>query len=117
MPVAAGGTLGDAGYCSYWSFNVNWERGLQAMSADHHKREGTGSDKRERRANGQPIRGITRLVNPPEDDQEAVSGEVDPVERDYLGRILHVADRALRQGKDGQVKDEVFRRTRRGRVH
>ena len=84
------------------------------MSADHHKRERSGS--------GQPIRGITRLVNPPEDDQEAIAGEEDPVERDYLGRILHVADRALRQGKDGQgkdghTKDEVLHRPRRGRVH
>ncbi len=79
------------------------------MSADNHQRGGSRS--------GQPIRGIVRLVNPPEDDHEAISGEEDPVERDYLGRILHVADHALRQEKDGQVKDEVFRRTRRGRVH
>jgi len=79
------------------------------MSADHHKRERSGS--------GQPIRGITRLVNPPEDDEEAISGEEDPVERDYLGRILRVADRALRQGKDRHAKDEVLHRTRRGRVH
>jgi hypothetical protein len=79
------------------------------MSFDNHQRGGGGS--------GQPIRGITRLVNPPDDDQEAISGEEDPVERDYLGRILHVADRALRQGKDGHTKDEVLHRTRRGRVH
>jgi hypothetical protein len=84
------------------------------MSDDHHQRGGSGS--------GQPIRGITRLVNPPEDDHEVISGEEDPVERDYLGRILHVADHALRPGKDGQrkdgrVKDGVLHRTRRGRVH
>lgn len=69
-----------------------------------HQRGGNGS--------AQPIRGITRLVNPPEEDHEVISGEADPVERDYVGRILHVADRALRQMKDG-----VFRRTRRDRVH
>ena len=79
------------------------------MSADHHKRERSGG--------GQPIRGITRLVNPLEDDQEAISGEEDPVERDYLGRILEVADRALRLGKDGHTEDEVLHRPRRGRVH
>ena len=47
------------------------------MSSDTHQRGGSGS--------GQPIRGITRLVNPPEDDHEVISGEADPVERDYLG--------------------------------
>lgn len=67
---------------------------------------------RGRNESGQPIRGITRLVNPPEDDHEVISAEEDPVERDYLGRILHVADRALRQVKEG-----VLHRTRRGRAH
>ena len=57
-------------------------RMVHRMSADRHQRGGSGS--------GQPIRGVTRLVNPPEDDHEVISGEEDPVERDYLGRILHV---------------------------
>jgi hypothetical protein len=70
---------------------------------DHHEHGRSGS--------GQPIRGITRLVNPPKENLEGISGEEDQVERDYLGRILHVADRALRQAK------EVFHRTRRGSVH
>lgn len=77
--------------------------GVRFNHHEHHERNGSGS--------GKPIRGIARLVNPPEDDHEVISGEADQVERDYLGRILHVADRVLRQVKDG-----VFHRTRRGRV-
>ena len=77
------------------------------MSVDHHKLEGSGS----RQPAGpprvesavqpavQPIRGITRLVNPPEDNQEVISPQEDPVERGYLGRILHVADRVLGRAK------------------
>jgi len=74
---------------------------------------GTRSNHHERgrSANEQPIRGAAHLVNPPEDSPDAAPGSEDEVERDYLGRILHVADRALRQAK------EVFHRTRRGSVH
>jgi hypothetical protein len=69
---------------------------------DHHERGRSGSE--------QPIRGIARLVNPPEDDREGISGEEDQADCDYLGRILQVADRALHQAK------EMLHRTRRGRV-
>jgi hypothetical protein len=53
----------------------------------------------------QPLKGATRLVNPPADEQE--SPDQDPGERDYVGRVLHVADRALSHAK----------RPHRGRPH
>jgi hypothetical protein len=52
----------------------------------------------------EPIGGVTRLVNPPEDNREVIAPEENEVERVYWGRILHVADRALRQGQDGESK-------------
>jgi len=60
----------------------------------------------------QQLKGVWRLVNPPSDDPEIVSGEEDQGERDYLGRLLHAADEALRHVKRG-----FFHRTRRGRLH
>jgi hypothetical protein len=55
----------------------------------------------------QPLKGVTRLVNPPLEEPKASAPDQDATERDYLGRVLHVADRAL-----GLVK-----RPRRGRLH
>ena len=61
--------------------------------------------------NEQHLKGVSRLVNPRSEDPEIVSGEEDQGERDYLGRLLRVADEALRHVKG------VFHRTRRGRLH
>ena len=58
------------------------------------------------------LKGVSRLVNPPDDDPEIVSAEKEEGERDYLGRLLHVADEALRHGRQG-----VSHRGRRGRIH
>ena len=55
----------------------------------------------------QPLKGVARLVNPPADEQESSGLDQDATERDYLGRVLNVADRALRREK----------RARRGRPH
>ena len=55
----------------------------------------------------QPLKGVTRLVNPPADDLESSAPDQDPSERDYLGRVLHVADQALSHAK----------RQRRGRPY
>lgn len=63
--------------------------------------------------NQKNLKGISRLVNPrDEDDGSAVvaAGE-EPDERDYLGRLLRVADEALSHVKQG------FQRHRRGRIH
>lgn len=60
----------------------------------------------------QQLKGVSRLVNPPSDDPEIISGDEDQGERDYLGRLLHAADKALRHVKRG-----FFHRTRRGRLH
>ena len=60
----------------------------------------------------QHLKGVSRLVNPPDDDPEIVSAEEDQGERDYLGRLLHVADEAL-----SHVKEGIVRRPRRGRIH
>jgi hypothetical protein len=49
-------------------------------------------------------------VNPLGDEPEIVRREEDPVERDYLGRLLHVADEALHC-------DKREHRKRRGRIH
>jgi hypothetical protein len=68
---------------------------------------------REARApNEHYLKGVSRLVNPPSEDAEIVSGEEDPGERDYLGRLLHVADEAL-----SRFKRRLFQSTRRGRIH
>jgi two-component system chemotaxis response regulator CheY len=56
----------------------------------------------------QPLKGVTHLVHPPSDDTR-IDG--DEGERDYLGRILYVADHALRHVEQG-----IFHRTRRGRI-
>lgn len=64
---------------------------------------------RERSRSRQPVCGIALLVNPLQDNHDVISPEEDPVERDYLGRLLHVADRALRRAKSAS------RRTRRSR--
>jgi len=61
----------------------------------------------------QPLKGVSHLVNPPDDDPEIVSTEEDQGERDYLGRLLHVADEALRHVKRGIS----HRPRRRGRIH
>jgi hypothetical protein len=55
----------------------------------------------------QPLKGVTRLVNPLPEEPKSADLDQDVTERDYLGRVLHVADRAL-----GRVK-----RPRRGRPH
>ena len=57
------------------------------------------------------LKGISRLVNPQDDDPEIVAAGEEPSERDYLGRLLRVADEALRH-----VKQTVHRH-RRGRIH
>lgn len=62
-------------------------------------------------ANGQDLKGVSRLVNPKE-DPEVASAENDPGERKYLGHLLHVADEALHH-----VKKSGKHRKRRGRVH
>ncbi len=58
--------------------------------------------------NQQHLQGVSRLVNPRKDDPEFVAREEDSVERDYLGRFLHVADEALHH-----VKRRGERRKRR----
>jgi hypothetical protein len=58
------------------------------------------------------LKGASRLVNPPEDAAEILPTEEDEGERDYLGRILRVADEALRHVKQG-----ILHRPRRGRIH
>ena len=58
------------------------------------------------------LKGVSRLVNPQGDPADIAVGEEDPVERDYLGRLLHVADEALQYVKRGGDH-----RRRRGRPH
>lgn len=72
-----------------------------------------GSETSTRSPDQEYLKGASRLVNPPSSDPEiaAGDGEEDQGERDYVGRILHVADEALRQGKHG-----AFRHTRRRRI-
>jgi hypothetical protein len=55
----------------------------------------------------QPLKGVTRLVNPLPEEPKSSAPDQDATERDYLGRVLQVADRALRHVK----------RPRRGRPH
>jgi hypothetical protein len=57
------------------------------------------------------LKGVARLVNPRGDDAELGVSDDDPGERDYLGRLLHVADEAL-----DRVKSRWNQRKRR-RVH
>ena len=59
----------------------------------------------------QNLKGISRLVNPRDDDLEVFAADEEPGERDYLGRLLRVADEVLRQVKQG------LQRHRRGRIH
>ena len=61
-------------------------------------------------ANQTPLKGVSRLVNPPSDEPETVAHEKDSTERDYVGRLLHVADEALNNDKGESRK-------RRGRIH
>jgi len=61
----------------------------------------------------QHLKGVCRLVNPRDDDPEIASAEEEQGERDYLGRLLHVADEALRHVKKGTNQ----RPRRRGRIH
>ena len=70
------------------------------------------SDPPSKEPDRQHLKGASRLVNPPEDAPEIVSPEEDESERDYLGRILRVADEAL-----SHVKQGILRRQRRGRIH
>jgi hypothetical protein len=58
------------------------------------------------------LKGVSRLVNPKDDDPEIVSAEEEEGESDYLGRLLHVADEAL-----SHVRQGVSHRARRGRIH
>src|SRR5437764_15216683 len=58
------------------------------------------------------LEGVSRLVNPSTENAEIGAGEEDQVERDYLGRLLHVADEALQHVKRGGDH-----RKRRGRPH
>jgi hypothetical protein len=57
------------------------------------------------------LKGVSRLVNPRDDDSEIVAADEEPGERDYLGRLLRVADEALRHFAQG------LHRHRRGRIH
>ena len=86
------------------------EAGKGAMSVPSRKREPSGngqrqmiSDDRKGQENKSeremPIRGIARLVNPPEDEGDVIFPKEEFVEREYWGRILHVADRVLRRRK------------------
>lgn len=52
-------------------------------------------------ANQQHLEGVCRLLNPLKNEPEFVAREQDSVERDYLGRFLHVADEALHHVKRG----------------
>jgi hypothetical protein len=51
--------------------------------------------------NQRHLQGVCRLVNPRKNDPEIVAREEEPGERDYLGRLLRVADEALHRGKRG----------------
>jgi hypothetical protein len=64
-------------------------RGLQA----------TRPDAPQQAPQQQHLKGISRLVNPPNDEPELPAQEEDPVEREYVGRLLHVADEALHHDK------------------
>ena len=52
-------------------------------------------------ANQQHLQGVARLVNPRKNDPEIIAQEEEPDERDYLGRLLNVADEALHRVKRG----------------
>jgi hypothetical protein len=60
---------------------------------------------------GRRLEGVSRLVNPAPDDPQIVAADEDRVERNYLGRLLQVADEAL------HVKPSGEQRKRRGRPH
>jgi hypothetical protein len=57
------------------------------------------SSERNGEAAAKPIRGISRLVNPPEERDDLISGQEDQDARDYLDHLLRMADRALSRGK------------------
>jgi hypothetical protein len=65
----------------------------------------------EKNAAQKNLKGISRLVIPQDDESEIVAAGEEQGERDYLGRLLRVADEALRH-----VKQSVHRHTR-GRIH
>jgi hypothetical protein len=67
-------------------------------------------------ANQTPLKGVSRLVNPPSDEPEIVAREKDSTEREYVGRLLHVADEALNNDKNDK-NDKGEHRKRRGRIH
>ena len=74
-----------------------------------HKRVGKGkamysnhSNLRESAPNQQQLQGVSRLVIPLKNVPEVVARGEDPFERDYLGRLLHVADEALHHVKHGR---------------
>ena len=91
---------------------------LQSTASMGHKHSApNGSTRSNHRNQSEPIRpnqqylkGASRLVNPPSDEAEALAREEDPVERDYVGRLLHVADEALHH-------DKREHRKRRSRIH
>lgn len=58
------------------------------------------------------LKGVSHLVNPPEDAPEIVSPEEDEGERDYVERFLRFADQALRHVKQG-----FLHRHKRTRIH
>lgn len=49
--------------------------------------------------NEKQLKGVSRLMNPRVDEAELGLGDDDPGERDYVGRLLHVADEALHHEK------------------
>jgi len=58
-----------------------------------------------------PLKGVTRLVNPPRPKGDVASEHEDQGERHYVRRLLKVADQALHAGDAGK------HRRRRGRPH
>jgi hypothetical protein len=81
-------------------------------SPNEHTRSSHSSPRQSTPPNQQHLQGVSRLVNPRKNDPEIVARDEDPVESDYLGRLLHVADEALHH----RVKRGGEHRKRR-RVH
>lgn len=82
---------------------VNHGAGERVGIRLNHPRRSDGANER--------LKGVSRLVNPKPGDPELVSGEEDQGERDYLGRILHVADEVL------HAKGTRARSRRNSRAH